>query len=363
MSGLLLGFLGLVLIYILLFEQHTVQDLLIILGIMAAVLLSDNFQVLEIANILSLKKENVKIGQASEQEKLIKNPTDEEYPELLTTGYFTPQEPVHDEYDDELIQIIVEEIKNSLRSGELAEELNFSESMAACEKMAEPENAFLFQKILSPEFFEKIKEELTPEEFEKLKEILPKDQMDALCTKLFNSKESIDRLLEISEYVSARSHGISGKYDILRKKYIISYLKKLNVSPGQVQWDIKLESTVKGGRKLVNDDFVIFDGYVNQGPTELFIEVANLNFPKLKPILEKELYIYLSKLRKYNETNSKSGKMVFIIVIPKNPEPNFLLRLKNNIDKIFGPAQLQGLLSIEYISEYVEKDFMLRDRP
>lgn len=358
MSGLLLGFLGLVLIYILLFEQHTVQDLLIILGIMAAVLLSDNFQVLEIANILSLKKENVRIGPASEQEKLIKNPTDEEYPELLTTGYFTPLEPVHDEYEDELISILVEEIKNSLRSGDLADGLNFSDSMAACEKMAEPENAFLFQKIMSPEFFEKIKEELTPDEIEKLKKVLPKDQMDTLCTTLFNNKESIDRLLEICEYISTRSHGISGKYDILRKKYIISYLKKLNVSPGQVQWDIKLESTVKDGKKFVNDDFVIFDGYVNQGSTELFIETAKLTFPKLKPILEKEIYIYLSKILKYNEINSKSGKMVMIIVIPKNTEPNFMLRLKNNIDKIFGPAQLHGLLSIEYVPEYVEKDLI-----
>jgi len=123
------------------------------------------------------------------------------------------------------------------------------------------------------------------------------------------------------------------------------FLTQRNLSEYNLIKEAKLVTQFSGIDAISNIQ-PIYDGYINTGESEIFIEIkVSRGF---NPMMRERIYLLLNKIYLYNKIKNANAHLNLLLV-PLNVDSNTDLRNQRQADKIkefFEPAIVKGLLKI-----------------
>ncbi|ASA58005.1 hypothetical protein [Vibrio gazogenes] len=124
------------------------------------------------------------------------------------------------------------------------------------------------------------------------------------------------------------------------------FVSKLPVSESQFVERVEFSSAFHAIDPIM-DRRIVFDGYLKQGESEVFVEARHKDMNT--SMFFDRLYIMLSKINLYREAKSTKAELLLLLVETKWYESDDRLNMYDRFIEYFQPAIKNGLLRIEHI--------------
>ncbi|RXK08038.1 hypothetical protein [Halarcobacter bivalviorum] len=138
------------------------------------------------------------------------------------------------------------------------------------------------------------------------------------------------------------------------------FLRQCNLSEYNLIKEAKLVTQFSGIDAISNIQ-PIYDGYINTGESEIFVEIKASR--GISPLLREQIYLMLNKIYLYNKIKNANAHLNLLLV-PLNVGSGADLRNKRHADRIkefFEPAIVKGLLKIielEFNEDEIKQSFI-----
>lgn len=149
----------------------------------------------------------------------------------------------------------------------------------------------------------------------------------------------------LQEQEEARARGLLRRYavDAGFKKFV----SKLPLSESPFVEHVEFSSAFHTIDPIM-DRRIIFDGYLKQNETEVFVEVRHKDMNT--SMFFDRLYLMLSKINLYREAKNTKAELLLLLVETSWYENGARRHMHDRFIEYFQPAIKNGLLRIEYIS-------------
>ncbi|MGR6859974.1 hypothetical protein ACU5EH_06285 [Aliivibrio salmonicida] len=175
--------------------------------------------------------------------------------------------------------------------------------------------------------------------------VSPEDIAKAIGVEKATPDEIIEKRTEENEDNSERVKPIRRKIDYQKLEEIAfsKFLSTRSLTDFDLIKEAKLVTQFSGIDAISNIQ-PIFDGYINTGESEIFIEIK---FTRATGIMMRErVYLMLNKIYLYNKIKNANAHLNLILVDSDDESGHRVQRNSDRLKEFFEPSILRGLLRI-----------------